>query len=176
MEICKCVLSWWYIEEQANSIMVILTQQILGILASYIKIERIFLIGKIFTTLWRYWFQIDNLDKLMFVNKNWPNDLCVGCLKLTNLASICEVECNLTKELDTKFVDVIECETFSNIHDTFWICFQICRCLKFIVFCYMVINQIYNSLYILGHIHNQGISFLPQDSRTLFLLSSKYKI
>lgn len=42
----------------------------------------------------------------MFVNKNWPNDLCVGCLKLTNLASICEVEFNLTKELDTEFVDV----------------------------------------------------------------------
>ncbi len=99
--------------------MVILTQQILGILVSYIKIERIFLIGKIFTTLLRYWFQIDNLDKLMFVNENWPNDLCVGCLKLTNLASICEVQFNLTKELDTEFVDVIECETFSNIHDTF---------------------------------------------------------
>jgi hypothetical protein len=54
----------------------------------------------------------------MFVNKNCPNDLRVGCLKLTNLASICELEFNLTKELDTEFVDVIKCELFSNIHDT----------------------------------------------------------
>jgi hypothetical protein len=54
----------------------------------------------------------------MFVKKNWPNDLCVGSLKLTNLASICEVEFDLTKELDTKFVDVLECEFFSYIHDT----------------------------------------------------------
>jgi hypothetical protein len=54
----------------------------------------------------------------MFVNKNWPNDLRVGCLKLTNLTSICEVEFDLTKKLDTEFVDVVECEFFSNIHDT----------------------------------------------------------
>jgi hypothetical protein len=84
----------------------------------------------------------------MFVNKNCPNDLRVGCLKLTNLASICELEFNLTKELDTEFVDVIKCELFSNIHDTLWICFQMCRCLKFIVFCYMVVSQIYESLWI----------------------------
>jgi hypothetical protein len=49
----------------------------------------------------------------MFVNKNWPNDLHVGCLKLTNFASICEVEFNLTKELNTEFVDVVECDFFS---------------------------------------------------------------
>ncbi len=28
---------------------------------------------------------------------------------------------------------------------------------------------------LLGHIHNQGTTFWPQDSRTLFLWFSKYK-
>jgi hypothetical protein len=31
------------------------------------------------TRLYRCHFQIENLDKLIFVNKNCPLDLCIGC-------------------------------------------------------------------------------------------------
>jgi hypothetical protein len=42
-------------------------------------------------------------------------------LKPIDLAYICEVEFNLTKELDAGFGDEAECEEFSNVHNTFYI-------------------------------------------------------
>jgi len=84
----------------------------LGILVSQIEIEIIFSIIIVFTTLTRCQFQIDNLDKLIFVHKNWPSDLHVGCLKPSNLADFCEVEFNLTYELDVEFVDEVKHEEY----------------------------------------------------------------
>jgi len=55
------------------------------------------------------------------VNKNWPASPCASCLKPIDLAYICEVESNLTKELDVGFGDEVECEEFSNVHNTFYI-------------------------------------------------------
>jgi hypothetical protein len=55
------------------------------------------------------------------MNKNWPTNPCVGCLKPIDLAYISEVESNLTKESDVGFGDEVECEEFSNVHDTFYI-------------------------------------------------------
>jgi hypothetical protein len=54
------------------------------------------------------------MDKLFFVHKNWPSDPHVGCLKLPNLAVICEAKLDLIDELDVKFVDEVECEEYAN--------------------------------------------------------------
>jgi hypothetical protein len=42
-------------------------------------------------------------------------------LKPIDLAYICEVELNLTKELDVGLGDEVECEEFLNVHNIFYI-------------------------------------------------------
>jgi hypothetical protein len=49
--------------------------------------------------------QIEKLDKLIFINKNWPFDLWISCVKSTNLTFTCELELNLMVELEAKFHD-----------------------------------------------------------------------
>jgi hypothetical protein len=53
-------------------------QQILGIVGSQIEIERIFSLVGILTNLRRCRLQLENLEKLFFVSKNWPNDARVS--------------------------------------------------------------------------------------------------
>ncbi len=94
--------------------MVELARQILGISTNQIETERIFSIVGILITLGRCRLQIDNLDKLIFVHKNWPSNLHVDCLKPFNLTIICEAKFDLTNELDAKFMDVVECKEYAN--------------------------------------------------------------
>lgn len=49
-----------------------------------------------------------NLNKLIFVNKNWSFDPHVGCLKLSNIAVVCDAKSNLIDELEAKFMDEVE--------------------------------------------------------------------
>jgi hypothetical protein len=56
-----------------------LVQQILGIIGLQIKIEWIFSLVGILTNFRRCHLQTENLEKLIFVNKNWPNDPKIGC-------------------------------------------------------------------------------------------------
>ncbi len=42
--------------------------------------------------------QTENLEKLIFVNKNWPNDLRIGCKSPSNLLKFLERDVNLKKE------------------------------------------------------------------------------
>jgi len=69
LEICKCALTWWHTKKKKIPTMVILTQQLLGILGNQIKTKRILFIVRILKALWRCRIQIKNLDKLIFVNK-----------------------------------------------------------------------------------------------------------
>jgi hypothetical protein len=94
--------------------MVAFVRQILGILASQIEIERIFSIAKALTTFKRCQLQTDNMDKLIFIHKNWPFDPRVGCLKPFDLVVIYEAKYGLTNELDAKFVGEMECEEYAN--------------------------------------------------------------
>ncbi len=57
------------------------------------------------------------MDKLIFVDKNWPSNLWIGCLKPTNFAFACEVESKLSVELKAKFENEFEVEDFSNLDD-----------------------------------------------------------
>jgi hypothetical protein len=52
---------------------------------SQIKTKRIFSIARILTLFCRYYFLIENLDKLIFVNNNLPFDLCINHWKHVNL-------------------------------------------------------------------------------------------
>ncbi len=49
-------------------------RQILGIVGSQIETNKIFSLVGILANLRKCCLQSKNLDKLIFVNKNWPND------------------------------------------------------------------------------------------------------
>jgi hypothetical protein len=46
---------------------------------------------------------MDNMDTLIFVNKNWPSNPWIGCLKPTNFATTLEVEFELISKLKVEF-------------------------------------------------------------------------
>jgi hypothetical protein len=58
------------------------------------KIERIFSLATIITNLKRCHLQTNYLAKFIFVRKNWPNNLRVGCC-FTNLVELIEVDAKL---------------------------------------------------------------------------------
>ncbi len=66
----KCPLQRWQKHESMFPIVGFLAQQILRIVGSQIETERIFSLAGIFTNLRRCRLQTENLEKLIFVNKN----------------------------------------------------------------------------------------------------------
>lgn len=68
------------------------------IVDSQFEIEWIFSLVGIFTNL-RKCQQLDNLDKLIFVNKNWPNNCRIGCKPFFSLVDLIEVDIKLEEEL-----------------------------------------------------------------------------
>jgi hypothetical protein len=41
-----------------------------------------------------------NMIKSIFVNKKWPFNPCIGCLKPTNFVCACEIKFNLMAKLE----------------------------------------------------------------------------
>jgi len=67
-----------------------LTKQILRIINFQIETERIFSLARLLTSLKRCWLQSKNLDKLIFVSQNWPNDTRVECNMPSTLVKFIE--------------------------------------------------------------------------------------
>jgi hypothetical protein len=74
-------------------------RQILGILGFQIEREKIFSLFRILIS-FKKCLQWDNLDKLIFVNKNWSNDLRVGCKSPYCLVKLIEIDVDLKEELE----------------------------------------------------------------------------
>jgi hypothetical protein len=72
----------------------------LGVIGSQIEIERFFSLARILSNLRRCHLQIENSEKLIFVNKNWPNDPRIGCKFPSNLVKFLEEDVNLEKGLE----------------------------------------------------------------------------
>lgn len=89
-----------------------LATQILDILIGQIEIERKFSIVGILIALCNCYFQTKNLDKLIFVSKNWPSNPHVRCPPKNYFASTCEVVSNIIEELDVEFEHKVECNFF----------------------------------------------------------------
>jgi hypothetical protein len=62
-------------------------------------IERIFSLMGTLTNARKHHLQLNNLENLIFVNKNWPSDLRVDWKSLCNLVEIIEKDLNLKEEL-----------------------------------------------------------------------------
>ncbi len=56
--------------------------------------------AKILTNVKRCHLQTKNLKKFIFVNKNWPNDLRIGCKFPYNLLEFLERDMDLEEELE----------------------------------------------------------------------------
>jgi hypothetical protein len=54
----------------------------------------------ILTNLRRYHLQSENLENLIFVNKNWPNDPKNGCKLPSNLVELIETNLGFEEELE----------------------------------------------------------------------------
>ncbi len=88
----KCPLQWW---EKHESMF-----PTIGFLVHQIETKRIFSLVGILINLRRYRIQLENLEKLIFVNKNWPNDYRVGCKSPSNLLELSGIDANLEEELE----------------------------------------------------------------------------
>jgi hypothetical protein len=77
-----------------------LVQQILRIIEFQIETKRIFSLTRILINIERCCLEIENLEKLIFVNKNLLNDLRIGCKSPFNLLEFLERDINLEEELE----------------------------------------------------------------------------
>jgi len=116
VENCKCLLSWWLKEQNKFPTLAVLTRHILGILASQIETKHIFSISDILIALCRCHLRTKNMDKLIFVHKNWSFNPRTGCLNHIDVASACEVESNLMAKLEAKFEDQVNAKDSLDLH------------------------------------------------------------
>ncbi len=77
-----------------------LIKQILGIVGSQIEIKNIFSLTEILTNLKRCHLQLDNLEKWIFMNKNWLDDARMGCKALNNLIMLIDFKLDIEHELN----------------------------------------------------------------------------
>jgi hypothetical protein len=77
-----------------------LAEQILGVIGFQIETKRIFSLFGILINFRRCRWLTENLEKVIFVNKNWPNDLKIGCKSPSNLVEFLERDVDLEKELE----------------------------------------------------------------------------
>jgi hypothetical protein len=66
---------------------------------SQIETKIIFPLNGIFTSIRKCRLQLENLDNLIFVNKNWPNDHRVSCKSSFSLIDVIEMDVNLEANL-----------------------------------------------------------------------------
>jgi hypothetical protein len=111
----KCALSWWHKEQNKFQTLAILGQHILEIHANQIETK---LVVGIWIALQRCRLQTENMDKFVFVHKNWQFDLWIGCLKPIDVASTCEAKSNLVVELEVEFENQISNEDFLDLDDS----------------------------------------------------------
>ncbi len=76
-----------------------LAWQILEIVGSQIKIEKIFSLASILTNLRKRHLQLENLEILNIFSKNWTHDARVGCKSPSDLVKFIEMDEQLEKEL-----------------------------------------------------------------------------
>ncbi len=116
---CKCALSWWCKKKHKFLNIVLLAQHIFGIPINQIETKHIFSIVGISQHFVNVVYKQIFLDKLIFVNKNWPCDPRTSYLKPIDFVFACEVELNLKTKLEFEFQDEVDCKDFLNLNDIF---------------------------------------------------------
>ncbi len=68
-----------------------------------IETKHIFPLVAILTNLHQCKLQIDKLERLIFVNKKWPNNLRLGCNNPKDMEEVVELEIKLACKLEEEF-------------------------------------------------------------------------
>jgi hypothetical protein len=95
---CVDPLIWWQIYETQFPNVSFLAKQILGILGSQIKIEHVFSLVDVLTTLRHCKLHVDNLDSIIIVVKNWLDNPHLNCSRHKDLKDFLKVESSLAKD------------------------------------------------------------------------------
>jgi hypothetical protein len=95
----KCPLEWWKNMNLCPNYWFFFSKQILGIIGSQIEIEKMFSLTHILINLKKCHLHLENLENLISMNKNWPNDVRVCCKAPSCLLELIDCEIDL-KELD----------------------------------------------------------------------------
>ncbi len=93
----KSPLLWWEKQHSRFSIERLLTRQIFGIVSSQIEIEDIFSLAEILTNLGKCRLQPENLEKLIFVSRNWLNNPRLGCKEASSFVEFIKRETNFER-------------------------------------------------------------------------------
>ena len=88
-----------------------MARQYLGIPRSQIETEKIFSVAIVLTNLRYMKLCIDNLESLVMIYTNWPNDSCVGCTLYEYLADWYSKEDEVLDEEADFFEEVFGCDS-----------------------------------------------------------------
>jgi hypothetical protein len=75
-----------------------LAKQIMGILSSQIEIKWVFSLVGVLITLRCSHLQLENMDRIIIVVKNWFDDLCVNCKPHLNFKQYLKTKKSLAKD------------------------------------------------------------------------------
>ncbi len=72
--------------------MAFLANQSFCIPRSDIETKRVFSLVGVWTTLWQFHLQMENLDRIITIVKNWLDDLCMNCIPNKNMKNYLKVK------------------------------------------------------------------------------------
>jgi hypothetical protein len=75
-----------------------LAKQILGMLSSQIETEWVFSLAGVLIVLRHYYLQVENMDWIIIVVKNWPNESCANCKPNLNFKQYLKAKESLAKK------------------------------------------------------------------------------
>jgi hypothetical protein len=78
--------------------MAFLANQILGIPRSQIEIKRFFSLVEVWKTLLQFCLQLENLDKIITIVKNWLYDSCMNCIPNKNMKDYLKAKASLVDD------------------------------------------------------------------------------
>jgi hypothetical protein len=87
---CANPLTWWWMHEGQFLDMSFFANQILGILSSKIETKQVFNLVGVLIALKCCHLQVDNMDWILIIVKNWPNDPRANCKAKFKLQTILE--------------------------------------------------------------------------------------
>lgn len=95
---CADPLAWWLMHEGQFPNVGFLAKQILGIPSSQIKIEQVFNLARVLTTLRCRRLQVENTDRIITVVKNWLDDPHANCKPNSNFKQYLKAKESLANE------------------------------------------------------------------------------
>jgi hypothetical protein len=95
---CANPFVWWKTFEGQFLNVGFFAKHVIGISGFQIENERVFNLIGVLTTLKCCYLQVKNLDYIITIFNNWPNDPCHNCTPNANLKDYLKVEIILVKE------------------------------------------------------------------------------